>query len=175
MDKRKGRRKSSLAKLATELNITESKKTPLSKDAEYQKSYHRINWAGMKPGEDVKVSDMTTEVIIDTRENEAQLMLFMNKFNNMINAGGESYGILRISYLWEGYVSITLTIEPEKLSELMIRLSALPEVEKVEDELFVRGEESGEGEKKFRDLPYPPAAKATNKIRVTLCESTDAE
>jgi hypothetical protein len=95
---------------------------------------------------------------------------FVRQIDEMVHDISVQYGgILYATELWKGISIITLMLEPGRKSELMMQISYLPEVEKVE-EGFYFGARPAANEASVGISPYRLHSRTSNSVRVVIKE-----
>jgi len=162
-----GRKTQALRGLADSLDIIYSKELsePETKD---RRENREVSWRSRLPMRPLGLLNEAVELVVLPRDGTSQLLRFMGQLDERL-LDPDNYGtILRTAYSWDGSVAIAILMEPTKLSNLVIKLAILPEVEKVEDELSARSIFSSTT-KKFRGLPAS-SIRPSKRIHVTLKE-----
>jgi len=118
----------------------------------------------------IKHIDTKADIILESSSLDSHLDDFLVQLDEVIHEISEQYGgILHCVEMWEGISSITVMLEPDKMSELMMRIAFFPQVEKVEEGLHFREKpESMEG--MIGLSPYARVSCSGNALRVVMKE-----
>ena len=78
------------------------------------------------------VSELTIDMMVEHGEDEKQVAGFFQRLDEIIHEISDQYGgILSESFLFNGIMQVTIMLERRKVSELMVRMAFLPQVERI--------------------------------------------
>jgi len=171
MEKDLGRRSQALRELADSLDIIGPEGPDglsASLETKNRRKNREVSWRSRLPVKPLGLLNESVELVVLPRGSTSQLLRFMGQLDERL-LDTDNYGsILRTAYSSDGSITITILMESTKLSNLVIKLDIMPEVEKVEEELPARTIFSSTTEK-FRGLP-PSSIRPSKRIHVTLKE-----
>ena len=164
-----GRRTQALRELADSLDTIGSDGLSASLETKNRRKNREVCWRSRLPVKPLGLVDESVELVVLPRSSTSQLLRFMGQLDERL-LDTDNYGsILRTAYSWDSSVVITILMESAKLSNLVIKLANMSEVETVEEEPLATGVFSSTIEK-FRGLPAS-SIRPSKRIRVTLKES----
>ena len=139
MKKDLGRKTSALRELTDLLDITSSDELMASLETKNRRENREVCWRSRLPVKPLGLLDESVDLVVLPRGNTSHLLRFMGQLDERL-LDVDNYGsILRTAYSSDGSIVITILMEPGKLSNLVIKLVIMSEVEKVEEELPERG------------------------------------
>jgi hypothetical protein len=147
MGKRFTQRTQGLQGLANSLDTVSSEGLSASLETRNRRENRRVSWRSRLPVKPLGLLDESIELVVLPRGDTSQLLRFMGQLDERL-LDADNYGsILRTVYLWDGSIIITILMESTKIGNLVVKLSIMPEVEKVEEELPAGSILSGTAEK----------------------------
>lgn len=103
-------------------------------------------------------SEERVELVISPPFNSTQLLRCMGQLDSILRDGNSYSSIMSSINSFSKGILIVLQMQADKLSDLIIRLTNLPEVERIEEDLPATG------------ISSTPSARPSRKLRVILKE-----
>lgn len=141
----------------------------VTKDNPPVESKRNIDWI-CQISENLALSGKTVDMLVETKNDQRQLDRFVMRLDELIHEISDQYGgILSRDNLFNGITRITMMLEQGKISELMMRVAFLPQVERIEEGIY-QGNNLQSVDGMVGIPPYSVTARSANKIHVVMKE-----
>ncbi len=131
MKKEPGRRTSALRELADSLDILNPADFRDQVGTKNERKNSELCWRSRLPVKPSGFDAESFELVVLPCGDAPRLLRFMGQLDGMLH-DDDSYGdILRTAHTWEGGAVITIQLQPTKLSNLVLKMALIPEVDKV--------------------------------------------
>jgi hypothetical protein len=158
--------------LADTVDIMDTEHMTIALETRLQRQNRQITWINRAPVKPLDPTDGMAEIVVNPQGDISNLIRFMGVMDEtLIHA--ETYGsILRTAYSWDGCVSLTVIIEPNKLNKLITVLAIMPEVDVVEEKEKMSIEDMmSDTPRRFRGIPVADNSRPKRQIEVKLEEA----
>ncbi len=160
-----------LSDLADTIDMMDTEQMTMALETRLKRQNRQITWINQAPVKPLDPTDGMAEIVVDPQGDISTLIRFMGMMDETL-VHAETYGsILRTAYSYDGCVSLTVIIEPNKLNRLITLLAIMQEVDVVEEKGPISvGKVMSDNQRRFRGLPVADNARPKRQIEVKLEE-----
>lgn len=164
-----GPRTQALRELAGSVDIIGPAGVSTSLGMQNERKNRELCWRSRLPAKPVDLVDESVELVVPPCDNARRLLKLMGYLENRL-CEDDSYGsVMRTAYLRDGGITITILMQPTKISSLVTKLANMSEVERVEEGSHMTGAFSSFPNKFWGSLVS--GIRPTKNVRVTLKET----